>query len=74
VIAAAGHAEDAVLRVAAALEQGSEHPLADAVVERARSRRMPVGSVDGFEARVGRGVVGVLDGVPVSRWRRGISG
>jgi Cu+-exporting ATPase len=60
-----GTAEDELLRLAAAVEQASEHPLARAVVEAARSRlgdggRLP--SVDDFDAPAGKGVTGTVDG------------
>jgi Cu+-exporting ATPase len=63
VIAAASHDEASLLRVAAGLENGSEHPLAAAVLEAARARQLEIPTVDAFEARVGRGVTGAIAGV-----------
>jgi Cu2+-exporting ATPase len=57
-----GPAEDEALRIAAALEARSEHPLAAAIVEEARRRRLPQGPVDGFEVVAGKGVAGNVDG------------
>ncbi|MDP9140232.1 MAG: heavy metal translocating P-type ATPase [Pseudomonadota bacterium] len=58
VIAASGFGEDEVLRLAASLDQGSEHPLAEAIVSAARERKLAIDSVDGFESSTGIGVRG----------------
>ncbi|WP_102867217.1 heavy metal translocating P-type ATPase [Pseudovibrio exalbescens] len=50
--------ETQVLRLAAALERASEHPLAEAIVAGARDRNLEVAQVDGFEAITGKGVAG----------------
>jgi len=62
VIAAPGFSEDEVLRLAATLDQGSEHPLAHAIVEGARARKLVLGKVEQFESAAGIGVRGVVDG------------
>ncbi|MEW5930245.1 MAG: heavy metal translocating P-type ATPase [Gemmatimonadota bacterium] len=54
--------EDDLLRLAASLEASSEHPLADAVVRRARDAGLALSQAEGFEAVAGRGAVGVVDG------------
>jgi len=59
-IGASGESE--VLRVAAALERGSEHPLAAAILEGAGARGVPIESADAFESRTGKGVVGRVGG------------
>jgi Cu+-exporting ATPase len=51
-----------ILRVAAALEQSSEHPLARAIVTAARERRLSVPAADDFRALPGRGVEAVVEG------------
>ncbi len=51
-----------VLRQVGALEQGSEHPIADAVLDRVEAAGLTVPDLTGFEALPGRGVRGVLDG------------
>jgi Cu+-exporting ATPase len=56
VIAAAGQSESEILALAAALEQGSEHPLAAAVLAAARERGATISAVEGFQAHVGMGV------------------
>ena len=62
VIAANGFAEDDVLRLAASLDQGSEHPLADAIVAEARRRNLALDTPDGFESSTGIGVHGSVGG------------
>ena len=57
-IATPGHTEDEVLRWAASLDQGSEHPLADALVAAARERKLALEKAVGFESIAGAGVRG----------------
>ncbi len=56
IVAASGFAEDSVLALAAALEKGSEHPLAAAILGAAQERGIEVPRSSAFQARVGRGV------------------
>lgn len=58
VVAANGFAEDEVLRLAASLDQGSEHPLADAIVAEARRRELALETPQDFESSTGIGVRG----------------
>ena len=51
-----------VLRLAASLDQGSEHPLADAIVSAAREQGLSLSPVDDFESGSGIGVRGQVDG------------
>jgi Cu+-exporting ATPase len=60
--AAAGFKEDEVLRLAAALEAGSEHPLAEAILRGAEGRGLKPGKVADFDSITGQGVQGRLDG------------
>ncbi|MCS4278976.1 heavy metal translocating P-type ATPase [Stenotrophomonas rhizophila] len=53
---------DEVLRWAASLDQGSEHPLAAAIVAEARARGVTLTSVDEFDSLTGMGVQGVVEG------------
>lgn len=62
VIPRPGLSEEAVLAMAASVEQGSEHPLAQAVVEAARARGLPLTLPAAFSALPGRGVMAHLDG------------
>jgi len=61
-----GFSEDQLLRVAVALEVGSEHPLAQAIIEGARARGITAAAATGFRAVTGKGVVGEADGIPVA--------
>ncbi len=66
VLPLAGWREDDLLRLAAGVETGSEHPLAEAMVEAARARQLDLPTVSGFMAVSGRGVRGRLtDGRPI---------
>ena len=60
--ATAGFSEDDVLRAAASLDQGSEHPLADAIVAEARKRGLALSKAAEFESSTGQGVSGKVDG------------
>jgi Cu+-exporting ATPase len=62
VLTTSSFTEHDLLRFAAAVEKGSEHPLATAILRAAADRNIEVPSVKEFESRTGRGVVGVLDG------------
>ncbi len=62
VIVVNGVAEADALRLAASVEKASEHPLAQAVVEGARDRRLVVGDAVDFQAIPGHGVEGKVDG------------
>ncbi|MET4133223.1 Cu+-exporting ATPase [Porphyrobacter sp. MBR-155] len=61
-----GHDETEVLRLAATLEKGSEHPLAEAIVAGAQERGVALGEASDFEAVTGKGVKGVVDGKSVA--------
>ena len=62
VFALAPLGEPELLRIAAALERASEHPLAAAIVAGAEARAVGDARVDGFDTVPGRGVVGRVDG------------
>ena len=51
-----------VLRIAASLEQGSEHPLAAAILEGAKARNIQPSAVEGFQSQAGKGIEGMVDG------------
>jgi len=51
-----------LLRLVAAVEQGSEHPLGAAIVEAARARNLTLSPVTGFESVTGHGVSGEVEG------------
>jgi P-type Cu+ transporter len=62
VVPAAGFEESEALRLAACVEQASEHPLAAAIVAAARERGLPMSPVSEFDSPTGKGAVGVVDG------------
>jgi Cu+-exporting ATPase len=62
IVPAAGIEPATVLRLAAALQSDSEHPLAEAVRRRARQDEIVPLPVLGFRSQAGRGVAGMLDG------------
>jgi Cu+-exporting ATPase len=66
VLPEAGYNEAEVLRLAASLERGSEHPLAEAIVAGAQQRGVALAKADEFEAITGKGVKGVVDGNAVA--------
>ena len=66
VLAEDGHEEAEVLRLAASLERGSEHPLAEAIVAGAEEREITLAKAEDFEAVTGKGVTGVVDGKSVA--------
>ncbi|MFD3265613.1 heavy metal translocating P-type ATPase [Phenylobacterium ferrooxidans] len=59
---AQGFAEADLLRLAASLERGSEHPLAEAVVRAAVDRGLSLGEAQDFNSPVGKGVTGSVEG------------
>ncbi|WP_372840842.1 copper-translocating P-type ATPase, partial [Phaeovulum sp.] len=66
VLALGEELEDTVLKLAAALEKGSEHPLAEAIIAGTVARGITLGEIEGFEAVTGKGVQGVVDGHKVA--------
>lgn len=61
VITAEGISEDEALRLAASVEQASEHPLAQAIVKEAERRGLVRARVMGFEAPAGKGAIGMVE-------------
>ena len=62
VVAHGAVTQDELLRLTAALEIRSEHPIAEAIVDEANDRGLPLAEVSDFEALPGFGVVGTVDG------------
>ncbi len=62
VVAAQGFTEADVLKFAASIDQGSEHPLAHAIVAAARARGIGLSKADAFESSTGIGVRGRVEG------------
>ncbi len=61
VVPAAGFDANEILRLAASVERGSEHPLARAIVEGAQARKLGLGPVEDFDSPTGKGVVGKVE-------------
>lgn len=61
VIPLSGFDEDQVLRLAASVERGSEHPLAAAIMAAAKDRSLELATVSDFDAPAGKGVTGTVD-------------
>ncbi|WP_211342456.1 copper-transporting P-type ATPase [Litoreibacter halocynthiae] len=72
VLPEAAHGEAEVLRLAASLERGSEHPLAEAIVRGAEERGADMVTATDFEAITGKGVKGVVDGKQVALGNRAL--
>jgi P-type Cu+ transporter len=58
--------EGELISLVASIEASSEHPLADAIVRRARDQGLPIRAATGFESHTGRGVTGTVDGIAVA--------
>lgn len=66
VVAAEGVEENELLSLAASLERGSEHPLAEAIVKGAEEREIDLKPASDFQAVTGKGVSGLVSGKSVS--------
>jgi Cu+-exporting ATPase len=64
--------EPTFLRLAATLERGSEHPLADAIVRGARARGVELGDASDFRSITGKGVTATIDGRAVAIGNRAL--
>lgn len=62
IVPASGFSEEDVLLTAASIDQGSEHPLAQAIVAEARKRKLALHKPESFESSSGIGVRGTLSG------------
>jgi Cu+-exporting ATPase len=65
-----GQNDSEILRLAASLERGSEHPLAAAIVSGAQSKGLKLSQVREFRSVTGKGVIGVVDGKRVALGNR----
>jgi Cu+-exporting ATPase len=66
VLPQADFSEEDVLTLAASLERGSEHPLAEAIVNGALTRQIEIAKADDFQAVTGKGVTGIVKGKQVA--------
>jgi Cu+-exporting ATPase len=71
-VPASGVSENDLLRLAASLEHGSEHPLAAAITHGAEDKHIPLQSADRFESVTGKGVKGFVDGKAVALGNRSL--
>ena len=60
VVALPGFDDDQVLKLAASVERGSEHPLATAIIAAAQERKIELAPVRGFDAPAGKGIIGMV--------------
>jgi P-type Cu+ transporter len=66
VVATPGGNETELVRLAASLEQGSEHPLGSAIVAAAKENNIPMAGVSDFQSQPGLGISGKVDGRTVA--------
>jgi Cu+-exporting ATPase len=71
-LVAPGFDEDTVVRLAACVEQGSEHPLAAAILAERARRSLASGAIEAFESITGQGVTGRVDGQSVALGNRAL--
>src|SRR5262245_40030022 len=62
VVPVPGFDESQLLKLAASVERGSEHPLASAIIAAASERKLELSTVDRFDAPAGKGVTGNVEG------------
>lgn len=60
------HSENEILRLAASLERGSEHPLASAIVTAAAKKRLALSEIRDFKSITGKGITGMIDGKQIA--------
>jgi P-type Cu+ transporter len=72
VVPASGWTENEVIRLAASLERGSEHPLAAAIVAAAQERGLELSATEQFQSVTGKGVTGSVDGHTISLGNRSL--
>ena len=74
VVPTGGFEESDLLRIAGALERGSEHPLAAAIVEGARERDVNLPEAQRFQSVTGKGITGLVEGREVALGNRRLMG
>jgi Cu+-exporting ATPase len=62
IVAHSSYAADELLRLAASLEHGSEHPLAGALIKESLDKKQKIGGLRNFESFPGQGITGTVDG------------
>ena len=66
ILAAAGFEENQLLRLAAGVERGSEHPLAQAIIDAAAERKLNLAAAGDFASSAGKGATGTVEGRSVA--------
>lgn len=66
IVPARGFAKDDLLSLAASLEQGSEHPLAHAILVAAKEKSLKLSPAEGFDSPTGKGVTGIVNGKAIA--------
>ena len=66
IVPAAGFDETEILRLAASVERGSEHPLAAAIVAAAAERKLELATASDFDSPAGKGVTGTVEGKKIA--------
>jgi P-type Cu+ transporter len=66
IIAVDGIEENQLLRLAASVERGSEHPLAQAILNAATGRGLQIGNASDFDSPSGKGAIGTVEGRKVA--------
>ncbi|MFN3828324.1 MAG: copper-transporting P-type ATPase [Micavibrio sp.] len=66
IISADGYSLDDILHVAASLERGSEHPLAQAILGAAQEKSMTLDTIENFDSPTGKGVTGFIRGKSIA--------
>lgn len=67
-----GYSENVVLRMAASLEKGSEHPLAAAIIKEAKNKNLELWATKEFRAIPGKGITGIIEGVEIALGNQGL--
>ena len=68
-VAAEGFSEKDLMQFVGGLEKGSEHPLAHAILEKARAMQLTLPDAEGFDSPNGKGVTGTIDGTAGAGWQ-----
>jgi Cu+-exporting ATPase len=66
VVTTSGGSETELIRMTASLEQGSEHPLAAAIVAASKANNIPLAAVVDFQSHTGEGISGKVDGKTIA--------
>ncbi len=65
IVSATGFSNETLLQIAASAERGSEHPLAQAIVQKAQAQKLTLAQPQDFQSEAGRGIQALIDGQSV---------